>query len=160
MSLRIGHGMDAHRLVAGRPLMLGCVTIPTTAGSPAIPTVTSWCTRSATPCWVRQDRATWAGISHPATNAGASTPGTEFLHEVSGLLAAQGMRLVSAQVVVIAEEPRLAPYLEAMSEACAAALGAPRSALQVTATSSDGLGFAGRGEGIGASAVVLLDRGI
>lgn len=152
--------MDAHRLVAGRPLMLGCVAIPHDRGlaghSDGDVVVHALCDALLGAAGQGD-----MGRHFPSSDERwRDSPGTEFLREVSGLLAAQGMQLMSAQVVVIAEEPRLAPHLEAMSEACAAALGAPRSALQVAATSSDGLGFAGRGEGIAASAVVLVDRGI
>jgi 2-C-methyl-D-erythritol 2,4-cyclodiphosphate synthase len=157
VSLRIGHGMDAHRLVAGRPLMLGCVDIPHDRGlaghSDGDVVVHALCD-ALLGAAARGDM----GRHFPSgDDRWRDTPGTDFLHEVAGLLAEQGMRLVSAQVVAIAQEPRLAPHLEAMSEACAAALGVDRRVVQVAATSSDGLGFAGRGEGIAASAVVLLD---
>ncbi len=86
------------------------------------------------------------------------TAGADFLRAVAARLGQAGARLVSAHVVAIAEEPRLAPHIDAMAAACAEALDVEGSVLRITATSTDGLGFAGRGEGIGASAVVLARR--
>ena len=87
------------------------------------------------------------------------TSGRDFLRAVASLLSEHYARVVSAQVVAIAQEPRLAAHLEAMSAACADALGIDGALLHLAATSTDGLGFTGRGEGIGASAVALLDVG-
>lgn len=64
--------------------------------------------------------------------------------------------VVAAHVIAIAEEPRLAPHLQAMSDAMSKALGLADGTVVVGATTTDGMGFAGRGEGVAASATVLL----
>jgi 2-C-methyl-D-erythritol 2,4-cyclodiphosphate synthase len=80
----------------------------------------------------------------------------DILRRVAELVRRQGYAVASAQVVAVCERPRLAPYTGAMGESLAAALGIGPAALAVSATSTDGLGFTGRGEGIAATAVVLL----
>jgi 2-C-methyl-D-erythritol 2,4-cyclodiphosphate synthase len=157
VSLRIGHGVDAHRLVDGRPLMLGCVQIPHGRGlaghSDGDVVVHALCDALLGAAG-RGDM----GQHFPSSDdRWRDTSGAQFLRAVAGVLAAERGRVLSAHVVAVAEQPRLASHLEAMSEACADALGVDRARLQVTATSSDGLGFSGREEGIAASAVVLLD---
>jgi 2-C-methyl-D-erythritol 2,4-cyclodiphosphate synthase len=157
VTLRIGHGIDAHRLAAHHPLMLGCVHVPHDRGlaghSDGDVVVHALCD-ALLGAAAEGDM----GRHFPSTDERwRNTPGADFLSAVAGLLATRGARILSAHVVVIAEEPRLAPHLGAMSAACTATLGIAGNVLTVTATSSDGLGFTGRGEGIGASAVVLLD---
>jgi 2-C-methyl-D-erythritol 2,4-cyclodiphosphate synthase len=159
VTLRIGHGVDAHRLVAGRPLMLGCVAIPHERGlaghSDGDVVVHALCDAILGAAGQGD-----MGGHFPSTDERwRDTPGADFLRAVADLLSEHYARLVSAHVVAIAEEPRLGPHVEAMSAACAGALGIDGRLVHVTATSSDGLGFTGRGEGIGASAVVLLDVG-
>ena len=70
---------------------------------------------------------------------------------------AAGHRLTSLDATIVAQEPKLAPYIRAMREAIVAALDVDLSMVSVKATTSDGLGFSGRGEGIAALAVVLLE---
>ncbi len=157
MSLRIGHGVDAHRLVAERPLMLGCVRIPHDRGlaghSDGDVVVHALCDALLGAAGQGD-----MGRHFPsAEERWRDTAGSEFLQAVAALLSATGARLLSAHVVVVAEQPRLAAHLEAMMDACAGALEVDGALLRITATSSDGLGFTGRGEGIAASAVVLLD---
>jgi 2-C-methyl-D-erythritol 2,4-cyclodiphosphate synthase len=157
VTLRIGHGMDAHRLVEGRPLMLGCTSIPHERGlaghSDGDVVVHALCDALLGAAGEGD-----MGQHFPSSEERwRGTCGADFLRAVAGLLAAAGVRVMSAHVVAIAEQPRLAPHLRAMSEACAVALGVDAGLVHVTATSSDGLGFTGRGEGIGASAVVLVD---
>jgi 2-C-methyl-D-erythritol 2,4-cyclodiphosphate synthase len=157
VSLRIGHGVDAHRLVAGRPLMLGGVEIPNERGlaghSDGDVVVHALCD-----ALLGAAGAGDMGRHFPSTDERwRDAPGADFLRAVAGLLAEHQARVVSAHVVAIAEEPRLAPHLDAMSAACASGLGIDGAVVRVTATSCDGLGFTGRGEGIGASAVVLVD---
>ncbi len=159
MTLRIGHGVDAHRLVTGRPLILGCVDIPHERGlaghSDGDVVVHALCDALLGAAGQGD-----MGRHFPSTDERwRDTAGADFLRAVAAMLSEHYARLLSAHVVAIAEEPRLAPHLEAMSAACAAALDTDRSLLHINATSSDGLGFTGRGEGIGASAVVLLDVG-
>lgn len=157
MSLRVGHGLDAHRLVAGRPLMLGCVHVPSDRGlaghSDGDALAHALCDALLGAAGLGD-----MGRHFPSTgDRWRDASGVDLLGAVAALVREAGLGIVSAQVVAVAEEPRLAPHLDAMAVACAAALGIERELLQVAATSSDGLGFTGRGEGISASAVALLD---
>jgi 2-C-methyl-D-erythritol 2,4-cyclodiphosphate synthase len=155
--MRIGHGLDAHRLVEGRPLMLGCVHVPFDRG---LAGHSDGDAVSHALCDALLGAAGLAdmGRHFPSTDERwRDAPGADFLHAVSTMIRERSLRLVSAQVVVIAEAPRLAEHLDAMALACAGALGADRAVLQVTASTVDGMGFTGRGEGIAASAVALLD---
>ena len=91
-----------------------------------------------------------------AAYAGADSIG--LLGEVVARLAAAGWRVGNADVVVICESPRLAPYREAMRARLASVLGVPADAVGVKATTTEGMGFTGQGEGIAAQAVCLLER--
>jgi 2-C-methyl-D-erythritol 2,4-cyclodiphosphate synthase len=77
---------------------------------------------------------------------------------VAEKLRTEGWAVISAHVIAIAEEPRLAAHLESMSEAMSTALGLEPGTIAVGATTTDGMGFSGRSEGIAASATVLLER--
>lgn len=155
--MRIGHGVDAHRLVAGRPLMLGCVHVPHDRGlaghSDGDAVVHALCDALLGAAGLGD-----MGRHFPSTRERwRDVAGADFLRAVSAMLRERSLRLVSAQVVVIAEQPRLADHLDPMAAACALALSVDRALIQVTATSLDGMGFSGRGEGIAASAVALLE---
>jgi 2-C-methyl-D-erythritol 2,4-cyclodiphosphate synthase len=156
--MRIGHGLDAHRLVDGRPLMLGCVHVPFERG------LAGHSDGDAVSHALCDALLGAAGLADMGRHFPSSderwrdAPGSELLHAVSVMVRERSLRVVSAQVVVIAEAPRLAEHLAAMATSCAAALGVDRALLQVTATSLDGMGFTGSGEGIAASAVALLDQ--
>jgi 2-C-methyl-D-erythritol 2,4-cyclodiphosphate synthase len=156
--VRIGHGIDAHRLVPGRPLMLGGVEVPHGAGL--------------------EGHSDGDAVSHALCDAvlGAAglgdlgrhfpsgdehwrgAAGVDLLRHVAALAREAGFTVSSAQVVAIAQAPRLSPHTAAMAAVLAGALGVEPSRVAVSATSSDGMGFTGRGEGIAASAVVLLTR--
>lgn len=158
MSLRIGHGLDAHRLVDGRPLMLGCVHVAHDRG------LAGHSDGDALAHALGDALLGAAGLGDmgrhfPSTDEDwRDAAGADLLGLVAAMIRGRGLRIVSAQVVVVAQVPRLARHLEAMAVACAAALGIDRAVLQISATSSDGMGFTGRGEGIAASAVALLDN--
>ena len=154
--VRIGHGVDAHRLVAGRPLMLGGVTVPFDRGLEG---------------HSDGDVATHALADAVLGAAGLGDLGRHFpsseerwrgvdslvlLAEAGRMARARGFAVTSAQVVVVAQRPRLAGHLAAMAERLARALDVPDGCVAVTATTTDGMGFTGREEGIAASAVVLL----
>jgi len=156
MSLRIGHGIDAHRLVAGRPLRLGGVDIRHALGLEGH-SDGDVVAHALVHALLAAAGAGDLGTRFPSTDArwrGADS--LDLVREAARLAAATGLRLESAQVVVIAQAPQLSEYLEAMAAALAGAAASPPGTVRVTATSCDGLGFTGRGEGIAASAVVLL----
>ncbi len=155
-TMRIGHGLDAHRLVAGRPLMLGGVHVPHDRGLEG---------------HSDGDAATHALADAVLGAAGAGDLGRHFpsseerwrgvsslvlLEHAAELARRQGWVVESAQVVIVCERPRIGPHVEAMQRALAAALGVEPAQVAVSATSTDGMGMTGRGEGVAASAVVLL----
>ena len=154
--LRVGHGIDAHRYMPGRPLMLGGVRVPYERGllghsdGDAIAHALADAVLGA------------AGLGDMGGHFPSNDPhwkdsaGVDFLAAVAEKIRAAGWYVVSAHVVAITEEPRLAPHLKAMSHAMSAALGVPEGTIEVGATTTDGMGFAGRGEGVAASATVLL----
>jgi 2-C-methyl-D-erythritol 2,4-cyclodiphosphate synthase len=159
MTLRIGHGLDAHRLLPGRPLMLGCVPVPSDQGLLGHSDGDVAAHALADACLGAAGLGTM-GDHFPSTDErwrGAS--GREFLTLVAGELAGANARVLSAEVAVVCAQPRLAPFFAAMGAAMSEALGAPAGTVVVSATSGDGLGAAGRGEGIVASAVALLEVG-
>jgi 2-C-methyl-D-erythritol 2,4-cyclodiphosphate synthase len=155
----VGQGFDFHPMRAGRALKLGGVTIPHDAGL---------------------DGHSDADVAaHALANAilGAlgegdlgrhfpdSDPGNKdadslvLLAEVWKLASGRGWRLINADLTVFAQRPRLAPYVEAMRERLSGAIGAAPALLNVKASSPEGLGALGRGEGMSAAAVVLLEGG-
>jgi 2-C-methyl-D-erythritol 2,4-cyclodiphosphate synthase len=154
--VRIGHGVDAHRFAPGRPLMLGGVLVPHPAGleghsdGDALSHALADAVLGAAGLGdlgrhFPSSEERWRGIS-----------GVEILGHVAGLAREAGFAVASAHVVAIAQAPRLAGHTAAMAAALAAALGVDVSLVAVSATSTDAMGFTGRGEGIAASAVVLL----
>jgi 2-C-methyl-D-erythritol 2,4-cyclodiphosphate synthase len=155
---RVGTGFDAHRLVAGRPLVLGGVRIPHDFGLEG---------HSDGDCVIHAlcDALLGAaalgdmGRYFPSTDsrfAGASS--LVFLGEVRRLLAEKGYRIENADVTVIAEAPLLGPHVEAMRSTLSQCLGIAFEALSVKAKTTDGIGATGRGEGIAAQAVALVTR--
>jgi 2-C-methyl-D-erythritol 2,4-cyclodiphosphate synthase len=157
-AVRIGTGFDAHRLVDGRPLMLGGVRIAHPRGLEG---------HSDGDCLLHAvcDAILGAlaagdmGGHFPSADArwkGAAS--LRFLETVARLLGERGYALGNLDATVIAQAPALAPHLDAMRAQIAQALGAPVEAISVKAKSTDGLGAIGRGDGIAAQAVVVLQR--
>jgi len=156
MTLRIGHGLDAHRFVAGRPLMLGGVHVPHDRG------LLGHSDGDAVSHALADAVLGAAGLGDLGKHFPSSderwrnAASLDLLRRAAALVTEAGFTVVSAQVVAVAQAPRLQPYLAAMGEALAEALGSAAGRVAVSATSSDGLGFVGRGEGVAASAVALL----
>ena len=156
MATRIGHGIDAHRFVPGRSLMLGGVRIPYDRG------LLGHSDGDAVAHALIDAVLGAAGLGDMGHHFPSTDPqwkdfaGVEFLRLVGGRVRDAGWSIVSGHVVAIAEEPRLSPHLEAMSRAVSTALGVDAGTIVVGATTTDGMGFAGRGEGIAASATILL----
>jgi 2-C-methyl-D-erythritol 2,4-cyclodiphosphate synthase len=153
---RIGHGFDAHRLVAGRPLRLGGVEIAYARGLEGHSDGDVLLHAIADAILGALGEGD-LGRHFPSSDArwrGAAS--ADFLRHALALARARGLRVANLDATVIAEEPRLAPYQEKMRSEIAALLDAPPAAVNVKAKSADGLGAIGRGEGIAAHAVVLL----
>jgi 2-C-methyl-D-erythritol 2,4-cyclodiphosphate synthase len=154
----VGTGFDAHRLVDGRPLMLGGVHVAYPRGLEG---------HSDGDCLLHAvcDAILGAlgegdmGRHFPSTDARwKGVASLRFLEDVAGLLRERGYALSNLDATVIAQAPALASHLDAMRDRIAQALAAPVEAVSVKAKSTDGLGALGRSEGIAAQAVVLLQR--
>jgi len=156
VSLRIGQGYDVHAFSddTGRPLVLGGVTIGGGRG------LAGHSDADVVAPALADALLGAAGLgdlgqhfpSSDETWSGADSIG--LLTEVAARVAAAGYRVVNADCTVVAEGPRLSPHTGEMGKRLSEALGAPVS---VKATSTDGLGSIGRGEGIASLAVALLD---
>jgi 2-C-methyl-D-erythritol 2,4-cyclodiphosphate synthase len=157
-SLRIGHGFDAHRLVAGRPLHLGGIEVPHGRGLEGHSD--GDCVLHAV-CDALLGAAGQGDMGRHFPSRDPRWRGVEsrvFLEEVRRLLAAADCSLVNLDVTVIAQEPVLASHLEPIRDAIAGILGVEAEQVSVKAKSTDGLGALGRGEGIAALATVLLEK--
>jgi 2-C-methyl-D-erythritol 2,4-cyclodiphosphate synthase len=157
--VRIGHGYDAHRLVAGRPLRLGGVDVPHSRGLEGhsdgdvlLHAITS----ALLGALGEGDLGRHFPSSDPALAGIASG---ELLSRVVVRMRAAGLRLAHLDSTIVAQEPRLAGFLEAMRGVIAAVLETGAERVNVKVTSPDGLGAIGRGEGIAAHAVLLLEGG-
>ena len=153
---RVGQGFDVHRLVAGRPLRLGGLELEHPRGLEGHSD--GDCVLHAV-CDALLGAIGEGDMGRHFPSKDARWRGVEsrvFLEEVTRLVSARGFRLGNLDVTVIAQEPVLAPHLDAMRATIAALLGAAAAAVSVKAKSADNLGAVGRGEGIAALATVLL----
>jgi 2-C-methyl-D-erythritol 2,4-cyclodiphosphate synthase len=156
--MRVGLGYDAHRLEAGRRLILGGVEIPHARGL--------------------LGHSDADVLSHAIGDAllgavGAGDLGTHFpdgdpaykdisslilLERIMTLVRDRGYQSVNVDATIVAQEPRLAPHVPAMQTRLAPILGLTAAAVNIKATTTEQMGFAGRGEGIAAYAVVLVAK--
>jgi 2-C-methyl-D-erythritol 2,4-cyclodiphosphate synthase len=159
VNVRIGNGFDVHALVAGRALILGGVTIPFDRGldghSDADVLIHAVCD-AILGALARGDIGAHFPDSDPRWKGADSRA---LLRHVMSLASGDGWRIGNLDAVVIAQAPKLAPHMPAMRANIAADLGCAIDDVSVKATTTEHLGFAGRGEGIAASATVLLARG-
>ncbi len=155
--IRIGTGYDVHRLVPGRPLVLGGVTIPHPLGleghsdADALLHAVGDALLGAA---ALGDLGTHFPPDDPAF-AGADSGG--LLRRIVELLGGAGWRAVNVDATLIAQSPRLASHLPAMRENLAGLLSIPLEQVSVKAKTTDGLGFTGKEEGIAAQAVALIE---
>ena len=154
--MRIGHGYDVHRLTAGRKLILGGVEIAWEKGLDGHSDA-DVLTHAVMDALLGAAAMGDIGKLFPDTDdryLGADS--MELLREVSRRLTEAGYRLGNLDVTVIAQRPKLAPYINQMRQNLAAALRTELQNVSVKATTEEHLGFTGRGEGISAQAVALL----
>jgi 2-C-methyl-D-erythritol 2,4-cyclodiphosphate synthase len=155
-NIRIGNGFDVHALVAGRPLVLGGVAIPHERGlaghSDADVLLHAVCDAILGALALGD-----IGLHFPDTDARwKDADSRALLRQVAALASAQRWRIGNLDVTVIAEAPKLSPHVPAMRANLAADLACGIGDVSVKATTTERLGFAGRGEGIAALATVLL----
>ncbi len=154
--LRVGIGCDSHPLVPGRRLILGGVDIPYGKGLSG---------------WSDADVATHAIIDALCGAANLGDIGTLFpsqepeykdisslvlLGKTGELLRAKGLRVVNIDITIIAQSPRLSPFVPEMGKRLSQALHVDSTQLTIKATTTNGLGFIGRGEGMAAQSVALI----
>jgi len=155
---RVGAGFDAHALAEGVPLVLGGVRIDHARGLVGHSdgdVLAHALTDALLGAAGLEDIGALFPSGDPALEGADSL---ELLRRAWERVRADGWQLANADVILIGEEPRLAPYREAMRERLAGALGVDASLIAVRATTTDGLGFTGRGEGLAAQGVALLCR--
>lgn len=155
--MRIGHGYDVHRLVEGRALVLGGVRIPFEKGLDGHSDA-DVLTHAVMDALLGAAAMGDIGKLFPDTDdryLGADS--IALLREVDRRLTETGYRLGNLDVTVIAQRPKLAPYINQMRQNLAAALRTELQNVSVKATTEEHLGFTGSGEGIAAHAVCLLE---
>jgi len=155
-NLRVGLGVAAHAFGDGVPLVLGGVPVDHPRGLVGH-SDGDVVAHALTDALLGAAGLADIGALFPSEDdryRGADS--LELLAEAYRQVRAKGLELVSADCVVIGEEPRIAPHREAMRGRLAGALGVERQLLNVRATTTDRLGFTGRGEGLAAQAVALL----
>jgi 2-C-methyl-D-erythritol 2,4-cyclodiphosphate synthase len=156
--LRVGSGFDAHAFEDGVPLVLGGVRIEHPrglAGHSDGDVLAHALTDAVLGAAGLEDIGAYFSSDDPAL-AGADS--LELLARAWERVRADGWELANADVVLIGEEPRLAPHRDEMRQRLAGALGVGAELVAVRATTTDGLGFTGRREGLAAQAVALLRR--
>jgi 2-C-methyl-D-erythritol 2,4-cyclodiphosphate synthase len=156
--LRVGIGVDAHALEDGVPLVLGGVALDHPrglAGHSDGDVLAHALTDAVLGAAGLEDIGALFSSDDPELKGADSV---ELLRVAWARVQEAGWRLANADVVLIGEEPRLAPHRDAMRARLAAALGVEPERVAVRATTTDRLGFTGRGEGLAAQAVALLER--
>jgi len=155
--LRVGHGFDVHALVTGRKLIIGGVDIPNEKGldghSDADVLVHALCDALLGAAAMGD-----IGRHFPDTDSRYKNADSRvLLREVSRLVEEAGYRIVNIDGTIIAQAPKMAPHIPSMVNNIAGDLGLSRGQVNIKATTTEGLGYIGRGEGIAAEAVVLLN---
>ncbi|MDP5209313.1 2-C-methyl-D-erythritol 2,4-cyclodiphosphate synthase [Microbulbifer sp. 2205BS26-8] len=158
MSFRIGQGFDVHAFGPGNHVVIGGVKIPYERGLEAHSDGDVLLHALAD---ALLGALALGDIGHhfPEMDARyANVDSRRLLRQVVTLINHKGYRLVNADITLIAQAPKMAPYVEAMRTTIAADCGVERGDISVKATTTERLGFPGRGEGIAAQAVVLLEH--
>ena len=158
--MRIGISYDVHPLVEGRPLVLGGVRVPFSRGLSG---------HSDADVLVHAIIDALLGAA-ALRDIGTHFPDTDpqyegissiiLLQRIGGMLSELGLRVENIDATVVAERPRLASHIDEMRHNVSEALGIVRDRVSVKASTSSGLGFLGRGEGIAAHAVALLGKAV
>ena len=155
---RIGEGYDVHRLKEGRKLILGGVDIPFKKGLDG---------HSDADVLVHAIMDALLGAAALGDigklfpdndDAYLGADSIELLKKVVKVISDKGYNVVNIDSTIIAQKPKLAPYIDSMRANIAAAMGADKNTVSVKATTEEGLGFTGTGEGIAARAIALIEK--
>lgn len=153
---RVGSGFDVHRLVKGRRCVIGGVAIPFKKGllGHSDADVLAHAVADAVLGALALGDI---GRHFPDTDSAyKDADSLTLLARVAGLMRKKGWRTGNVDATVMAQAPKIAPYREKMEANIARVLGSGRGSVSVKATTTEGLGFTGRGEGIAASAIIIL----
>ncbi len=158
MNLRIGNGYDVHRLVSGRSLILGGVLIPHETGllghSDADVLI-----HAIMDSLLGASKMGDIGVLFPDTKKEfENISSLKLLRNVSEKLKENGFEIINIDSTIIAQKPKLRPYIEKMEENIANCLNINKSQINIKATTEEGLGFTGNLEGISANAVCLINK--
>lgn len=157
--MRVGHGYDVHALVVGRDLILGGVKIPHTKGLAGHSDADALIHAICDACLGA------AGLGDIGQHFPDSDPQYKnidsriLLRRVKDAIQEKGWKVANVDATIVAQAPKLAPYMERMKQNLAADLGISADGVNVKAGTTEKMGFAGREEGIAAYAVVLLQQG-
>lgn len=154
---RTGIGYDSHRFTAGRPLVLGGITVPHSMGL-AGHSDADVVAHALTDAILGAAAAGSIGALFPDTDARWSgADSMVLLHEAYAVVRGRGFRLVNADITVIAEQPKVGPHAAAMAARMAEILEVTAVDLSIKGKTNEGMGFIGRGEGMAAIAVATLE---
>ena len=156
--MRIGHGYDVHRLAEGRKLILGGVDIPWERGLLGHSDA-DVLTHAVMDALLGAAGMGDIGKHFPDTDpAYAGADSLKLLAHVMRLLRNRGYTVGNVDVTVLAQRPKLAPHIPQMRDNLARAMGVASEQVNIKATTEEGLGFTGSGEGMAAHAVALIER--
>ena len=156
--MRIGHGYDVHRLVTGRKLILGGVEIPWDRGLDGHSDA-DVLTHALMDALLGAAGLGDIGRHFPdSDDRFLGIDSQELLKQVCRMLTERGLTLGNADITVIAQKPKLAPYLDRMQAALAKTMSVSEGQINLKATTEERLGFTGREEGIAAHCVCLLEE--
>ncbi|HAX29660.1 MAG TPA: 2-C-methyl-D-erythritol 2,4-cyclodiphosphate synthase [Oscillibacter sp.] len=156
--MRVGHGYDVHRLVAGRALILGGVTVPFDRGLLGHSDA-DVLTHAVMDALLGAAALGDIGKLFPDSDAAyAGADSIALLRRVTALLREHGWQVGNVDATVVAQTPKLAPYVPEMRRRLAEAMGLDMDCVSVKATTEERLGFTGSGEGMAAHAVALIER--
>lgn len=156
--MRIGMGYDVHKLVTGRPLIIGGVTIPYEKGllgHSDADVLTHAVMDGLLGAAALGDIGKYFPDTDPKYKGADSL---SLLEQVGALLWEEGLAVGNIDATIITQRPKMWPYIDAMRQNLAQRLGVEADRVNVKATTEEGLGFTGAGDGIAANAVVLLEH--
>ena len=156
--MRVGIGYDVHPLAEGSPLILGGIEIKYNR------ILVGWSDADVLLHSIMDALLGASGLSdigthfHPSDHEYKNAPSIVLLQKVKAMLDKGNWNIVNIDSTIVAEEPKLAPYVDQMKESISNALSIDKSQIGIKATTTEQMGFTGRGEGIAAQAVALIDN--